>query len=46
MGALPLLAFRRGEDSDDAFLGAMMESEFQATMIRLARGWFEAHKKK
>jgi hypothetical protein len=46
LGAQPLLAYRRGEDTKDALLGAMMESEFQATMIRLAEGWFQAHTKK
>jgi hypothetical protein len=45
-GALALLASRRGEDSDEALLGALMEAEFQATMILLAKSWVRAHTKK
>jgi hypothetical protein len=45
-GALALLACRRGEESDEALLGALMEAEFQASMILLARTWVRAHTKK
>lgn len=38
------MAFRRGDDSDAAWIGAAMEAEYQAAMIELVKGWFGAHK--
>lgn len=39
------MAYRRGEETDLALLGAMMEVEFEATMTTLTKGWFKAHTK-
>lgn len=39
MGGLALLAFQRGEDSEEAMLGAMMTAEFQAAVVAFIRSW-------
>lgn len=45
MGARALLAFRRGETpeqaTDDAWLGALLEADFQRTMTMWQRQWVE-----
>jgi len=46
VGARALLAFRRGEESRDAQLGALLIADFFATFFGWAEGWVKVHKKK
>jgi hypothetical protein len=39
------MAYRGSPETKEAFIGALMEAEFQAAVIWLARGWFKAHTK-
>jgi hypothetical protein len=44
-GARALLAFRDGEKSDRAMVGAMMWAEYQSFMLSWGKAWERAHKK-
>jgi hypothetical protein len=45
MGARALLAFQRGEDSDQALLGGLMQVEFQAYVMNFIDGYIKAMSK-
>lgn len=40
-GACALLAFQRGEHTDEALVGAMMHAEFQELVVAFIKAWMK-----